>query len=144
MTLITYEPKSFLDNFFNGSDLVPKAFSDPFFGTWAGELQVNIVEEEDKFVLTAPLPGWTEKSINVEVKNGMLTLKGQVEECKEDEKPHFRMREFNRRSFERSFRLGDHIDQEGIKAKLADGILRVVLPKKEDAKPKTVKVQVES
>ena len=54
------------------------------------------------------------------------------------------MREFSHRSFERSFTIGDGVDQDHITAKLDSGILTVVLPKKEEVKPKTVKVAIGS
>jgi len=73
-----------------------------------------------------------------------MTLKGHVEESQEKEENHYRMREFSRRSFERSFRIGEGVNLENISAKLTNGILTVVLPKKEEAKPKTVKVEIGS
>ncbi len=142
MSLVTYEPKSLLEKFFENGDFFPKGFADPFLGTYAGDLRVNIAEEPDKFVMTASVPGWAEKDLDVEIKDGVLTLKGHAEEDKKEEKANYRMREFVRRSFERSFRLGEQIDAEKVNAKLENGILQVVLPKREEAKPKSVKVEI--
>ena len=54
------------------------------------------------------------------------------------------MKEFSRRSFERSFRVGEGIDPDKISAQLTHGVLTVVLPRREEAKPKTVKVEIGS
>jgi len=108
------------------------------------DLKVNIAENKDTYTLTAEVPGLTEKDIDLEIKDGYMTLKGHVEESQENEENHYRMREFSRRSFERSFRIGEGVNLEDISAKLTNGILTVVLPKKEEAKPKTVKVEIGS
>jgi len=108
------------------------------------QVKVNVVENKDNFTLTAEVPGITEKDIDIEIKDGLMTLKGHFEESQEKEEEHYRMQEFTRRSFERSFTIGDGVDQDNISAKLENGVLKLVLPKKEEAKPKTVKVAIGS
>ena len=129
------------DHFFN--DYWPWAHTEgaPSFG---GDLKVNVVENEHDFTLTAEVPGLKEKDIEIEINNGRMTLKGNVEETQEKEEKNYRMREFSRRSFERSFTVSESVDQDNISAKLENGVLKLVLPKKEEAKPKTVKVAVGS
>jgi HSP20 family protein len=147
MNIVKYAPKTHMDRFFD----TDRFFND--FWPWApvegqhgfGEnLKVNVVENEDNFTLTAEVPGLTEKDIEIEVKDGRMTLKGHVEESQEKEEKDYRMREFSRRSFERSFTIGEGVDQDHISAKLESGVLKLVLPKKEEAKPKTVKVAIGS
>jgi HSP20 family protein len=147
MNIVKYAPKTYMDRVFDTDHF----FND--FWPWAsiedrrsyGEaLKVNIVENEDNYTLTAEVPGMKEKDIDLEIKDGRMTLKGQVEESQEKEQDHYRMKEFSRRSFERSFTIGDGIDQDNVSAKLDNGVLTVVLPKKEEAKPKTVKVAIGS
>jgi HSP20 family protein len=147
MNIVKYAPKTYMDRVFDTDHF----FND--FWPWApvegrrgfGEdLKVNIVENEDNYTLTAEVPGMKEKDIDLEIKDGRMTLKGQVEESQETEQDHYRMQEFSRRSFERSFTIGEGIDQDHISAKLDSGVLTVVLPKKEEAKPKTVKVAIGS
>jgi len=147
MNLVRYEPKTYLNRFFDTDHF----FND--FWPWApdtnrhfiGEdLKVNIVENEDNYTLIAEVPGMTEKDIDLEIKDGRMTLKGQVEKSQEKEEKHYRMREFSRRSFERSFRIGEGVDQDHISAKLDSGVLTVVLPKKEEAKPKAVNIETSS
>ena len=142
MTLVSYEPKNWMDKFFESGSLPARGFADPFFGAHAGDLKVNIVEEKDHFNLTAEVPGWQEEDIELEIHNDTLTLRGQAEKEKKEEKDNYRMREFVKHSFERSFRLGSHIDQEKVSAKLDNGVLHVRLPKREEAKPKSVKVNI--
>lgn len=147
MSLVRYEPTNYLDRFFDTDRFIngfwPGASlaNPPVFGEG---LKVNIVENEDRYTLTAEVPGMTEKDIDLEIEDGRMTLKGHVEESHEKEEEGYRMREFSRQSFERSFRIGEGIDPENITAKLDKGILTVVLVKKEEAKPKTVKVEVSS
>ena len=147
MNIVKYAPKTHMDRFFDTdhfiNDFWPWAHAEgrPSF---VGELKVNVVENEDNYTLTAEVPGLTEKDLDIEIKNGQMTLKGNVEQTEEKEEKNYRMREFSRRSFERSFTIGEGVDQDNISAKLDSGILKLVLPKKEEAKPKTVKVAVGS
>jgi HSP20 family protein len=147
MNIVKYAPKTHMDRFFD----TDRFFND--FWPWApaegqhgfGEnLKVNVVENKDNFTLTAEVPGLTEKDIEIEIKDGRMTLKGHVEESHEKEEKDYRMREFSRRSFERSFTIGEGVDQDNISAKLENGVLKLVLPKKEEAKPKMVKVAIGS
>jgi len=147
MNIVKYTPKTYVDRFFDND----RFFND--FWPWTPiedrrsfdeNLKVNIVENEDNYTLTAEVPGLTEKDIDLEIKDGYMTLKGHVEESHENEEKHYRMREFSRKSFERSFRIGEGVDPDKISAKLENGVLTVGLPKKEEAKPKTVKVEISS
>ena len=141
MNIVKYAPKTHMDRFFD--DFWPWA---PVEGqhSFGDNLKVNGVENEENFTLTAEVPGLTEKDIDIEVKDGRITLKGHFEESHEKEEKDYRMREFNRRSFERSFTIGEGVDQDNISAKLENGVLKLVLPKKEEAKPKAVKVAIGS
>ncbi len=145
MNVVTYKPNHFIDRFFD---------DDPFFNNafrwnpeWApaktSSVKVNVVENEDNFTLTAQVPGLTEKDISVETRDGKLFLKGHVEEKTEKQEENYHMREFASQSFERSFVLGDGVDPEKISAKLDSGVLTLVLPKREEVKPKTVKVEIQ-
>ena len=147
MNIVKYAPRTHMDRFFDtdrffndswpwASFETPKAMTD--------QVKVNVVENEDNYTLTAEVPGLTEKDIEIEIKDGLITLKGHSEESQEKEEEHYRMKEFSRRSFERSFRVGEGIDPDKISAQLTHGVLTVVLPRREEAKPKTVKVEIGS
>jgi len=147
MNIIKYAPVTPLQRFFDTDQF----FND--FWPWAetgnqrvfeDQVKVNVVENEDSFTLTAEVPGFSEKDIDLEINDGRMTLKGHTEVSNEKEEAHFRMKEFSRKSFERSFRIGEGVDQEKVTASLTHGLLTVVLPKKEEAKPKSVKVEISS
>jgi HSP20 family protein len=142
MSLITYNPEHTLDNFFD---------TDRFFGFPRANLgnytvmpKVNVVEKDDAFHLEAETSGMTEKDVSIEFHDGILTLKGNCEQDSEVKNNDYRMREFSRQSFERSFRLDDQIDPAMVSAKMDQGILKVTMPKKEQAKPKKIEIKVES
>lgn len=146
MNIMRYEPNSALDHFLNTDLFFNHAFED--FGKYmvpeTGDLKVNIVENEDNYEITAVLPGWDEKDIDLTIKNGQLTLKGTKEEESEKNGTKYRVREFTQRSFVRSFQLGNGVDPEKVTAKLEKGLLKVTLAKKEAAKPKQVKINIDS
>ncbi|MBI4705537.1 MAG: Hsp20/alpha crystallin family protein [Deltaproteobacteria bacterium] len=101
---------------------------------------VDIEEQEDKFVLRADLPGVSEKDIEVRVHEGTLALSGKREEAKEEKREGGYYRERRSGSFHREFRLGPSVDGEKIAASYKNGVLSVVLPKKEEVKPRQIPV----
>ena len=148
MKLATYNPNKSLQDFFNGDmePFFPRNLID-FFNpetVRAVHPKVNIVENENEFLLTAEVPGMVDDDINVEIKDGVLSLRGHVKEEKEIKEDNFRIKEFRSQNFERSFRLGDQVDPEKVAAKLEKGILRVSLGKKEIAKPRKVAIKIGS
>ena len=147
MNIVKYAPKTHVDRFFDTdrffNDFWPwTSFEDRRVAT--DQVKVNIVENKDNYTLTAEVPGMMEKDIDIEIKDGLMTLKGHHEESQEKEEESYRMKEFSRRSFERSFRIGEGVDPDQVTAQLINGVLTVVLPRKEEAKPKTVKVGIGS
>ncbi len=142
MTLIAYEPRHFLDEFFENSGFFPKEPARPMHKAPVGNLKVNISEDENGYHLSAVVPGWTEEEVDIEISNGVLILRGHSEEEKQEEAERYKVREFMRTGFERSFRLGDQVDQDKVAAKMENGVLQVHLPKKEEVKPKTQKVKI--
>jgi HSP20 family protein len=111
-----------------------------FSGTWAPP--VDIVESKDKLTLTAELPGFTEDKIQINFEDGVLTLEGErkFEQESKDENYHRVERSYGR--FVRSFSLPANVDPQKISAVFKNGLLTVELPKREESKPKSIKVQV--
>lgn len=103
---------------------------------------VDIFETENELVLKADLPEVDLKDIDIKVENGTLSIKGERKfEQNQDHKGFHRI-ERSYGSFVRYFSLTDAVDTENVRAEYRNGVLTVTLPKKEIAKPKTVKVQV--
>ena len=93
---------------------------------------VNISEDDKGYTIEVAAPGIPRKEFNIEIENDVLTISTEKKESKEEDKQNFLRREFNYRSFKRSFELPETIDQEGIKATHNTGILTLNLPRKEE------------
>jgi len=103
---------------------------------------VDIYETEDSLVFRAELPGVTKEDITVEVKDNTLTLKGDKRFEKDVKEENYHRVERAYGAFQRAFTLPGMVEQDKVKAKFKDGILEIVLPKAEKAKPKQVKVEI--
>lgn len=109
-------------------------------GAWTPS--VDIFETPEKVVLRADLPGVAEREIDLRIENNMLTLRGERRFLKETKEEDYHRIERAYGSFSRSFQLPGTINQEGIQATHKDGVLEVVLPKREETRPKHIKVDV--
>ncbi|RMG16543.1 MAG: Hsp20/alpha crystallin family protein [Bacteroidetes bacterium] len=128
----------FFDNFFDGEffDRVPA-----LAGMNVSVPAVNVKEDDNGFVVEVAAPGMKKDDFKVTVDNGMLTISSEKEmqnETKEGEK--YTRREFSYSSFERSFALPETVEDGKIEAKYEDGILKLYLPKKEEAKPQPARM----
>lgn len=109
-------------------------------GAWVPA--VDIFETPESIVLKAELPGITKDDIFVKVKDNTLSLKGEKKFEKEVKEENYHRGERSYGSFQRAFTLPSTGQQDKVKAKFKDGILQIVLPKVEEAKPKQIKVEV--
>jgi HSP20 family protein len=105
---------------------------------------VDIFETENEWVLKADLPDVKMDNIDIQIENGTLTLKGERKFQGEDNGKGYHRVERSYGTFARYFTLPDTVDSEKVRADYANGVLSVTLPKKEVAKPRTIKVQVNS
>ena len=103
---------------------------------------VDIYETESELVVTADLPGINEKDFDVRVENNMLTIRGERKLEKTVNEDNMLRVERAYGSFSRSFSLPNTVNTEAIKADYRDGVLTVKMPKREESKPKQVKVNV--
>ncbi|MFD2697563.1 Hsp20/alpha crystallin family protein [Mesonia sediminis] len=94
---------------------------------------VNIIDEENQFEIELAAPGKVKEDFKIELKQDLLVIETETKTIEKPEKPKYSRREFNYSQFKRSFTLPDSIDVGKIKAKYEQGILRVVLPKKEES-----------
>jgi HSP20 family protein len=137
-SLVTYRPTSILADMERALDSL---FDDGFFGTAGGGVNVDVREEEGRYVLEAELPGLAEKDIEVKVENDMLTLASKSENAREEKRNGYLLRERSARAFSRSFVLPKDVDREHIQARLENGLLVMELPKTEAAKPRQIEVK---
>jgi HSP20 family protein len=103
---------------------------------------VDIYENNDFVVVKAELPGVEKDRISVEVKEGILTLRGERGFDNELKKESYHRIERSYGSFQRSFSLPVSVDQEIVTARFQNGVLEVQLPKKDQVKPKQIEVDV--
>jgi len=108
----------------------------------AGAPAVDIFENEHELVVKADLPDVKAEELDIRVENNILTIRGERKfEKKVDEKNYLRV-ERSYGSFARTFSLANTVNSEAIKADYKDGVLTLTIPKREEAKPKQIKVNV--
>lgn len=105
---------------------------------------VDIAENENELLLTADIPGVKMNAIEIKLEDGTLTLSGQREFAKPTEGSGYHRIERSYGTFQRAFSLPDTVEADKVTAGYENGVLTVHLPKKEVAKPKTIKVAVGS
>ena len=132
-----------------GEDLFDDFFNDPFgmmnvsegrsplYGKHAKNLmKTDIREKEDGYELAVDLPGFKKDEIHLELNNGYLTISTEKSLVRDDENKHGKMLRQERYSgvMQRSFFVGEHLTEEDIKASYENGVLHVMIPKKEARK----------
>jgi HSP20 family protein len=103
---------------------------------------VDIVEKGNAYEVTAELPGFDERNIEVKLSNGNLTIKGESKEEKEEKRKDYYLHERHFGSFERCFRVPEGVDTDKIEANFKKGVLTVTLPKKPGAQKPEKKIEV--
>ena len=102
---------------------------------------VDIFETDREITLLADMPGVTAKNLTIDLRENTLTLTGEVESAGGADKEGL-MIEYETGKYHRHFSLSNVIDQSKIDARLNDGVLRLTLPKVEEAKPRKIEVNV--
>lgn len=140
MTLVKHNYRTFndlFDEFFNQLPATPKN------GSYLNVPPVNIHETGDAFHLELVAPGLQKEDFKVSIENGLLTIsyEKKTETENKDYKTH--RREFSVRSFKRSFSVDEKINADAIQAKYENGVLKLLLPKKEEVKvtPKQITIE---
>jgi HSP20 family protein len=111
---------------------------------WPTAPAVDFTDTDSAYELTAELPGIDEKNVEVKVANGVLTIKGEKQDEKEEKKKDYYLRERNYGSFERSFQVPEGVDTDKIDASFKKGVLTVTLPKKPEAQKAAKKIEVKA
>jgi len=103
---------------------------------------VDVAETQEKIIVRAEVPGMKQEEIQIEFENGLLSIRGERKFLKEEGVTYHRVeRTFG--NFSRSFTLPRTIDPERIAATYRDGVLEIEVPKKEEAKPKQIRIAVQ-
>lgn len=128
----------------NNNVLFPSLMNEIFKPDWFGGMDnysaqvpaVNIKENEKDYELELAVPGMNKDDFNVEVDHNIMTVSAEIENEDTETRENYTRREFSYSSFKRSFTLPDTIADDKIKAAYKDGVLKLTLPKKEEALPK--------
>ena len=146
MNVVRWNPWRNIDTF---SDRFNRIFEGDFFPTlklndesglrdWAPV--VDVYEHDEKTIIKADLPGLDKNDIHIDVKDGMLVLKGERNHENEVKEENFYRRERAYGKFQRAFTLPEGLDPEKIEADYTDGVLKIEIPKPEEKKPKKIAV----
>jgi HSP20 family protein len=131
---------SFFDDFFSKPlfDLIDGGFPSKRINVPA----VNITERKDDYLVSMAAPGLKKEDFKIDVEGNMLTISSENEEENEETEEKFTRQEYSYSSFERSFTLPDEVNKDRIDAHYQDGVLKIVLPKKEEAKKMTTSKKI--
>jgi len=102
---------------------------------------VDIAEDDQKYVITAEIPGISKDDVHVEVHDNTMTIRGEKRSEREEKKQHSRWVERSYGSFSRSFTLPANASAERVNASFKEGVLTVELPKVEVVKPKVIAIK---
>ncbi len=131
-----------ISNFFGDtvSDLMEWT-NDNFSETRTTIPSVNVKENADEYVVEVAAPGMKKEDFNIELNNNILTIKSEVKNENEENNERYTRREFSYQSFQRIFNLNNRvIDENNIQAKYENGILKLHLAKKEEAREKPARL----
>ncbi len=137
MAFITrYSTPRFFEPFFGRFNFLDDSLTN---GTWAPP--VDVAEEGNKIMVKVEVPGMEEKDLKVHFEDGVLTVSGERQFERKDERNYHRI-ERSYGSFTRTFSLPRSVDVNTITASYRNGVLEIEIPKKEEAKPRQIEINV--
>ena len=110
-------------------------------GEWLPSL--DVAETKNEIVVKAEVPGLEPKDIDISLSDGLLTIKGEKKHEREEKEENYHLVERSYGSFARSIRLPNEVQSDKINASYKNGVLKIVLPKSEEAKKKEIKIKVQ-
>ena len=147
MTTVTrWNPVNELMEFRNAMDRVFDERFRPAIGAANGEdlgrsaLSMDVTETNDEFIVTAAIPGVAPDDVNIEIEDDVLTISGEFQEKQKSEGEQYIRQELRNGSFQRALRLPPTIDADKADAQFEHGMLKLVLPKKPEARSRTLKI----
>lgn len=128
-------------------DFFSKPWNEMFNGgtAWGRTLTVpaaNITEHKNEYLISLAVPDMKKEDFKIDVDAGMITISSEKEDSNEEKDKKFTRKEYNYSSFSRSFALPEDIVKEKIEAKYEGGVLKVILPRREEAKSSATKISV--
>jgi len=127
---------------------VVRWFDDPLFRVWTADgaetcwtPAVDVTEDDKEFLVQADLPGVDPKDVAIDLKEDVLTIQGSRKSEKDESREGCRHVERSYGSFCRSFTLPTSVSSDKVEAEYKDGVLRIHLPKREEAKPRKIEVK---
>jgi HSP20 family protein len=136
MTLLAKSPllpglSSFYNEFFEND----KPWGLDYDNSWMRRVpSANVLESDNDFIIELAAPGLVKDDFKVNIENDQIIISSEKENEEVEEKENYTRKEFNYHAFSRSFMLPDLVDTDKIKAKYENGLLRIALPKKPEAK----------
>ncbi len=125
-----------------------KFFADAFLRGWPfasrqgeGYPPIDIYAEEEKFVLVADLPGYNSDDVEINVTSNQITISGQTKTENEARDANTYWKERYSGSFSRSFELPIPVQSNKVEASFSDGVLKIEMPKADDARPRSIKIK---
>jgi HSP20 family protein len=125
-----------VNNFFNDDAM------ETSFGRSSWQPSVDISETPENYLVTAELPGLTKDDVKISYEDGILSIRGEKKQEKEEKRKNYHRVERSFGVFERSFRVPSRVIADKIEAKFKDGILNLILPKSEEARPKEIPIKI--
>ncbi len=122
-------------------DILNNNFGSEFlsnFNTGISLPAVNVMEHDDDYIVEMAIPGLKKSDFDISLDNQILSISAETKEEKEEDNKNYTRREFGYSSFKRTFRLPKTVEIDKISAKYNEGILKVVLPKRDEAKKKPI------
>jgi len=135
MNLVKWNPARFFDDRFFQTNLLDDEFG---LGNW--KPVVDIYDNDEDITIKAELPGVEKKDIEVDLKDRVLTIRGERSHEKEVKEDNYHRKERVFGKFHRAFTLPADYDPDKIKADFKDGVLKIEIPKPEKEKPKKIAV----
>jgi HSP20 family protein len=141
MSLIRYKPVNLFDQF----NTEMNRYISTMRNTAANQEHdwtpaVDILEEDDRYLLSADIPGVDREDMKITLEDGVLTIKGERKSEAEVSEQGYRRRERIHGTFVRQFNLPDTVDTANISASAKDGVLKIAIPKQEKPEPKRINV----
>ena len=121
------------DSFLGSSWMETPAFLGSRVGTEMASPSIDVRESPNEIVIEAELPGMMEKDVDISLKDGVLIIKGEKKSEREEKEDDYHLTERTYGRFQRSFRMPNTVDEDKVEAKLENGVIHLILPKRPEA-----------